>query len=222
MNIDFNHYNPNALYTNARDMMLDYWKQLTEEFGYKQVPFMLTEFTEELVIRHNILKMLGVEEVNRTEWFIGDIIKVYQDPYVIMHTEFFGVCKNKEPIQVCTMSNSRLVELIWYHLPNYDELMDFLKLSLRHEMGHLLVNRNIAYENDDIFAAAKKITDIVKEQNNMWAQFVSTNGSKHDDNFFRVYHELPMEKMANDMVGLTWKDHVDANNAIMKGIESNE
>ena len=89
-------------------------------------------------------------------------------------------------------------------------------------MGHLLVNRNIAYENDDIFAAAKKITDIVKEQNNMWAQFISTNGSKHDDNFFRVYHELPMEKMANDMVGLTWKDHVDANNAIMKGIESNE
>ncbi len=137
-----------------------------------------------------------------------NIVKIELDDRTLMRTGVNGVRSDGTVIQYVRLPVESLLNILYFNLNKYDALVKYLKMSLRHEVGHLLSNEVIVGRHaDDIMSAAQELTDLSNEtRKEMELMYEDYKDSPTDEIWFKRYYSTPLEAMANNMVGLTYKD----------------
>lgn len=144
----------------------------------------------------------------------------------LMYTKLLCVLKDGTPIQAIIFPEVSLCEFLYYHVdcPN-DTTLEYLKHCLRHEVGHLLSNLKL-FKEHDLNEASKIFMNEVEETERLWNEYIKEHDfDTLDENgmreYYTYYHNLPMEKKANEAVGIDIVDTVEWEIRIEKESDNN-
>lgn len=105
---------------------------------------------------------------------------------------------------VVCLRDETLYELILRNIGRIDLLIEYLKQSLLHEMGHVLCN--LDYENKTIEEWRIEICEKKVYEDRQTREYAEQIDDP--DEYMLTYFNLPGERSANDRVGLTAEDMV--------------
>ena len=132
----------------------------------------------------------------------------------LMYTKLLCILKDGTPIQAIIFPEMSLCEFLYYHVDCPDDtILEYLKHCLRHEVGHLLSNFKL-FKEHDLNEASKIFMNEVEETERLWNEYIKEHDfDTLDENgmreYYTYYHNLPMEKKANEAVGIDIVDTVE-------------
>lgn len=145
----------------------------------------------------------------------------------LMYNRLLCVLVDGTPVQAIIVPKEALCEFLYYHVDwPEDILIDYLKHSLRHEVGHVLANIKIFKEHK-----VKEANEIIKndaaEEERLWKEYIKEHDFDTLDEdgmreYYTYYHNLPMEKKANEAVGINIADTVEWEIKIAKESDCND
>lgn len=195
----------NLLYDFVR-FLDDYWKELQKSYGC-DVKFAIVDALEYVKIRY---------DYSYTEITIDDLLTKLDEEQrygSILHTVAtfdFDEDENTRIHQIVLMEEGILWELILKNLPRLDKLKDYLKISLKHEMGHVLCNIEM-YDNVSVDEWIRIRTEMVDAQKSA-IQFLKNIDDPWE--WEMSYFETPEERMANNRVGINSRFLVELDKTI--------
>lgn len=163
-------------------------------------------------------------------WAFKNIITAQDLMYNIVNADYgadesifinyvFAVMENGKLDQWAFLTVANLWELLYKQKcvgATDEEAIEYLKQSLRHEVGHMIANQKIFDENG-IEEGSKIFKDLKKKQDRAWKRYITRKGFDLDSldeegirAYYVKYHNLPFEKAANEAVGLTAKEMAEA------------
>lgn len=182
-------------------MLYEEWNNLKAEYGVN-FPFVLSSTGK-------FIELCAETYVNDS---VDDMMKFVKECDVIKGSGF--MCTMWRPLEtpdgktavMCSvhMVNETFFNACLEYFHDMDILERFLKMSLRHEMGHCLVFKE-TFEGVDF----KNIPDMVKKYDEDHKNAIKETGFDSCKDPFekdRIYHNLPREKEADERVGLTADD----------------
>ena len=194
---------------NISDALYEEWDKLCKEFkiNKKKVPFIIDRNNHFMKEYYDLCKYNSPSS-NFTQEFIKDFGAI-TSPNSVMCTLMHTITKDGNVLQFVYFSVEKEIEYALICHLNKELAIDFLKMSLRHEMGHVL--HNISFWDASGHDMEKMITMINKVYDDRKAQVDSIEEEykdvMYDDMYYKKYHNTPCESEANAFVGLTWEDH---------------
>lgn len=210
MKIEIPDYKPKTIYKYFMGVIGDEYEKLKKKYGTIPIIYGADEIYR-LSTQWQLVKMFP--EMHETDRFVSEYLKLY-NPNSFMHTQLIGCVNNelgKDVIQYIWAGHAQLVDRLFSGLNHLDVLEDFVRVSLRHEYGHCLHNRKIFESTGfDVDKTSKIIHVMAADRENGMKKLTESYtavGKIPDENYYKVYHSLPMEKEADEIMGLTFEDH---------------
>ena len=210
MKLEIPGYKPQEIYNHFMQLITDEYQKLKKEYGEFPIIYGADEIYR-METQWQMTRMFP--EMQKTENFINEYMKCYNSRS-FMHTQLISMVNNpmgKMVIQYIWVGHAQIVDRIFSGLNHLDIVEDFFKVSLRHEYGHCLHNKKIfEMAGYDVDKASHIIHTMVNDRDNGMMKLhdkYTSAGKKPDEEYYKIYHSLPMEKDANELMGLTYRDH---------------
>ena len=198
-------------------MLYNEFDKLSEEFGLTETinnsNLFFVVANPKLEFRVNYEKLWKFS-TNTKE----DLYKAYLEDErfegTLMYNKLLCVLTDGAPVQAIIIPEEALCKFLYYHVDcPEDILIDYLKHSLRHEVGHVLVNIKI-FKEHELKEAGEIFKNDVSEQERLWKKYTKEHDFDTLDEdgmreYYTYYHNLPMEKKANEAVGIDIADTVE-------------
>ena len=145
----------------------------------------------------------------------------------LMYNKLLCVLVDGTPVQAIIIPEETLCKFLYYHVDcPEDILIDYLKHCLRHEVGHVLTNIKI-FKEHKANEAAEIFKNDVAEEERLWEEYTKEHDFDTLDEdgmreYYTYYHNLPMEKKANEAVGINIADTVEWEIRIEKESDCND
>lgn len=179
----------------------DEWKSLQKEFDVYDVDFYICRPSKMIVSMFKYTK--GGNCAERLNNAVNDMVD-NEKSEAVMFTKCI-ITKNEESKvvvdQVVIMEYGVLCELMYSCEDAMDTLIEYLRHSLRHEMGHVIVNRE-RYRDKDWDEAHSIMMNVLEKRKDVTLQREKVCDFKQ---FYYDYFNSYDEKPANDAVGITWE-----------------
>lgn len=217
MKIDLEHWDGRKVFQTVYDELYSYWVMLQKRYHLDDVLFILTRSDELLRTKIEIHHMF-CEHKNKPFSYDG-LMKYITDLTSNIDSCFtscFGYNEDPNgkvyPMQYIGLATDAVIEHLFMHRDRIEEVTNFFKVCILHEVGHCLCNIDTGNRVKDARLAADESDRISYES------YTTFNDWKHTwegqpgipvKEFLEAYHNLPVESAANSAVGLTWKDHYD-------------
>lgn len=190
-------------YDEIQKMLYKEYNKLKKEFNVKY-PFLIVDKKAEFEINY---KCLYSYSVNTVEGLVDKYVSDNTLDGTLMYTKLFSVLETNECIQGIFIPRYELLQFLFAHLKAPRRLLeDYLKISLRHEFGHCLSNEQI-FRDTGCFHGEIIFHNDLDATQTLWEEY--TKDKDYDSlsleetaEYYRYYHNLPMEKKANDIVGI--------------------
>ena len=210
MKLEIPNYKPEEIYKHFMNVLTDEYEKLKKKYGVFPIIYGADEVYR-LTTHWELSKMFP--ETHDTETFISGYTKGY-NPRTFMATNLIAMVNNplgRMVIQYIWVGHVQIVDRLFSGLNHLDVAEEFFRISLRHEYGHCLHNNKIfestGYDPDK----ASQVVRVMMEDHNKGLEKLHNNwtavGKHPDEEYYKLYHALPMEKEANELVGLTYRDH---------------
>ena len=192
--------NKNMKYYNEIKLMLyNEYDKLKNEFNINY-PCLIASKKDEFEINYKNLYRYSTETAE-------ELAVKYLSDNTLMYSKLFLVLKTNECVQGIIIPEYALLQFLFANLKAPKHLVeDYLKISLRHEVGHCLSNEQIFRYSGYVNGGIIFHNDLNVSQT-LWEEY--TKDKDYDNlslektaEYYRYYHNLPMEKKANDIVGI--------------------
>lgn len=147
-----------------------------------------------------------------------DLYKAYLDDErfdgTLMYNKLLCVLTDGTPVQAIIVPEEALCEFLYYHVDCPEDILaEYLKHSLRHEVGHVLTNIKI-FKEHKLKEAGEIFKNDAVEEERLWEEYTKEHDFDTLDEdgmrkYYTYYHNLPMEKKANEAVGINTADTVE-------------
>lgn len=202
-------FKPDKLYQHFVDVCSNEYKRLCDKHKTNIIAFIDCRETDRLdvfwksVQIHPDMQKTAVFVPNYISQFVGDIFMSTQ------LTAFVNTPACRGVMQYMWIGREALTERLFISLNHLDVFEEFCKISMQHEFGHCLYNEHVfAKVNYDQYKAAQFVDMMVKDRlKGVEKLLTDYQGKPRDEEFYKRYHDLPLEKEANEIVGLTYLDH---------------
>lgn len=224
MQLHIDDFNPRKMVDETVGILYDEFEKLRDEFPEirkAKYPFLVVSHLKWINITWDIMN--NDPATHKTEKFIEDI-RLELDTDGVMSTSLFGVFENGFVNQIPHMFLEDLISLLFINMGRHDKLITFLKIGLRHEVGHLLTHMNISSKHSNdvkaIVNELKTLAELTKQDISLLREdYRDRYNESVDETWFKRYYSAPLEKMANEAVGLTYKDHYESACEALNGTE---
>ena len=210
MKINIPDYKPKAIYEYFMGIIGDEYDKLKKKHGEIPIIYGADEIYR-LSTQWQLVKMFP--EMHDTEKFVGEYLRLY-NPNSFMHTQLISTVNNefgKGVIQYIWAGHAQLVDRIFTGLNHLDVLEEFTRISLQHEYGHCIHNQKLfEMAGFDVDKTSKTIHLMADDRDKgikKLHESYTAKGKIPDENYYKIYHSLPMEKEADEIMGLTFEDH---------------
>lgn len=161
----------------------------------------------------------GVKSGARTEDAIDNMLSILRDGDALMYVRatFYSDENTGKPV---VDNNGVYLLLERYACVIADAgndvcgLIKYLKNSMLHEMGHVLVNYDLC--NVDDWDKLHELLGSLAKNNDECKERLKDPNLSHEEKTKIYYNEIIDEKMANDRVGLNYNDLIFVNNSTVK------
>jgi len=203
--------------TKIKAMLYNEFDKLSEEFGLiepiskSNLFFVVANSKLEFMVNYE--KLWKFSTVTKEELY-----KAYLDDErfdgTLMYNKLLCVLTDGAPVQAIIIPEETLCKFLYYHVDcPEDILIDYLKHCLRHEVGHVVANIKI-FKEHKVKEAGEIFNNDVKEQEKLWEEYIKEHDFDTLDEdgmreYYTYYHNLPMEKKANEAVGINIADTVE-------------
>lgn len=203
--------------TKIKAMLYNEFDKLSEEFGLiepiskSNLFFVVANSKLEFMVNYE--KLWKFSTVTKEELY-----KAYLDDErfdgTLMYNKLLCVLTDGAPVQAIIIPEETLCKFLYYHVDcPEDILIDYLKHCLRHEVGHVVANIKI-FKEHKVKEAGEIFKNDVSEQERLWEEYTKEHDFDTLDEdgmreYYTYYHNLPMEKKANEAVDIDIVDTVE-------------
>lgn len=194
--------NPRKVIKEMTGFLRGEWKSLCKEFNV-DVDFYIVYADEDLRLMWN-----NVYRYDSAMQSAEDVIKHYtafRNIDTIIDTAVGYVSEDGEVHQHVTLLRETFYYLIIVCMDHLDDLKEFLRISLRHEMGHCKANIDM-FASMSLSDADKLFRKEYYETQKQYDEWCKEHPDATDEERTKFYYSTPQEKRANDAVGLTWDE----------------
>lgn len=172
--------------------------------------------SDRMIFYTQYLRLWKFQGVNTADEFVQKMLDSDLYPGVLMFNLIFCVFKNGKLDQWAFMPLDSMWEFLYKHKGALtdEEIMDYLKQSVRHEVGHMIANQKL-FDDYGIEAGGDMFEQLKTDQDKIWYEYLDKHPSdileteEQARDYYMTYHTLPYEKAANDAVGLTIEEIVE-------------
>ena len=171
--------------------------------------------SDKMILYTQYLRLWKLQGVSTADEFAKELLDSDLYPGTLMLNQIFCVFKNGKLDQWAFIPLASMWEFLYKYKGALtdEELMDYLKQSVRHEVGHMIANQKL-FDDYGIEAGGDMFRQLKDDQDKIWYDYLDKHPS--DDleteeqvrDYYTTYYTLPYEKAANDAAGLTIEEMV--------------